>query len=323
MTTDSDPNLAHVDPELRPALATMPTPSFSFEDGSPTIRRTSRTDLDAPWRPDVVVAEDFAPGHAGAPPVKVLVINAGQGPVPRPAILFMHGGGFVGGTVQRDVARMQAVAQAHDCILVSVDYRLAPETPFPGPRDDCYAALTWLQASAERLGVDPSRIILLGESAGGGLAAQLALMARERGGPPIRAQVLVYPMLDDRTGGGTAVPPHIGTYVWTSASNQFGWRCYLGADPGGPTAPSGAVPAREPNLAGLPPAWIGVGGLDLLLGDSLAYAQRLMAAGVPTALLVTPGAYHGFNRIAPEAAASKAYDAAWRRALAGYLSHQG
>jgi acetyl esterase/lipase len=320
---DSDPNFQRVDPGLRAALASVPTPVFSSVEQLLATRGIPRPEDEGPWRPDVTVEEVVVPGLAGAPPVRVLAMNTGRREQLRPAVLFMHGGGFIGGSVRRDVARMQGVAQAHDCVLVSVDYRLAPEAPFPGPRDDCYAALKWLHANAERLGVDATRIALLGESAGGGLAAQLALAGRDRGEVPILAQVLVYPMLDDRTGSTQAVPAHIGTYVWTRASNRFGWTCFLGMEPGGPEAPRGAAPAREADLAGLPPAWIGVGGLDLFVGDNVAYAQRLMAAGVSTGLLVTPGAYHGFNRIAPEAPVSKAFNASWNQALAGYLRHQG
>jgi acetyl esterase/lipase len=314
-----DPNLAYVDPELRAALAAMPPLDFEaqFQDGKRLPQPEMR---DAPPRPDVTVEEEMVPGLAGAPAIKVLVINREAQDHLRPAVLFMHGGGYIGGSVWRQLFRMQDAAKAHDCVVVSVDYRVAPETPFPGPRDDCYAALLWLHGNAQRLGVDASRIALLGESAGGGLAAQLSLMARDRGELPILAQVLVYPMLDDRTGTVDTVPPHIGIHVWTRASNRFGWKCYLGAEPGGAELPAGAAPAREADLAGLPPAWIGVGGLDLFVTENIAFAERLMAAGVATELLVVPGAYHGFNRSAPKAAISRTFDAAWNDALARYFA---
>jgi len=316
---DSDPAFALVDPELRAALAAMPPLNFEaqFRDGKRLPQPEMR---DAPPRPDVTVEEELAPGLAGAPDVKVLVINRDAKAPPRPAILFMHGGGYIGGSVWRQLFRMQDAAKAHDCLVVSIDYRVAPETPFPGPRDDCYAALRWLHDNAERLGVDPSRIVLLGESAGGGLAAQLSLVARDRGELPILAQVLVYPMLDDRSHLDGAAPPHIGTHVWTRASNRFGWKCYLGMEPGGPEAPAGAALARETDIAGLPPTWIGVGGLDLFVTENIAFAERLMAAGVPTELLVVPGAYHGFNRSAPKAAVSRTFNAAWNDALARYFA---
>jgi acetyl esterase/lipase len=312
-------DLLHVDPELRAALAAMPALDFEaqFRDGT---RLPQPLAPDGPVRPEVSVEEDMVPGLDGAPPVKVLVINREAGAGLRPAVLYLHGGGYIGGSVWRQLFRMQDVARVHDCVVVSVEYRVAPETPFPGPRDDCFAALAWLHANAARLGVDPARIALLGESAGGGLAAQMALMARDRGGLPILAQVLVYPMLDDRTGTADKVPEHVGTHVWTRVSNRFGWKCYLGAEPGGADAPAGAVPAREADLVGLPSTWIGVGGLDLFVTENIDFAQRLMAVGVATELLVVPGAFHGFNRSVPGAAISRTFDSAWNDALGRYFA---
>jgi acetyl esterase/lipase len=316
---DLDSNFALVDPELRAALAAMPLLDFEaqFQDGKRLPQPEVRNE---PPRPDVTVEEEMVPGLAGAPAIKVLVINRDANSSPRPAVLFLHGGGYIGGSVWRQLFRMQDVAEAHDCVVISVEYRIAPETPFPGPRDDCYAALEWLHDNAERLGVDASRVVLLGESAGGGLAAQLSLMARDRGALPILAQILVYPMLDDRSGLDRVVPAHIGTYVWTRASSQFAWKCYLGTDAGGPGTPPEAALARHMDLAGLPPTWIGVGGLDLFVTENIAFAERLMTAGVSTELLVVPGAYHGFNRSAPKAAVSRTFNAAWNDALARYFA---
>jgi acetyl esterase/lipase len=317
---DLDLDLTHVDPELRVALKAIPPLDFEaqFQDGKRLAQPEAPV---AVSRPDVSVREEMVPGPAKAPEVKVLVINGDSKDRLRPAVLFMHGGGYIGGSVWRELFRMQDAAKAHDCVIVSVDYRLAPETPFPGPRDDCYAALKWLHDNAEKLGVDASRIALLGESAGGGLAAQLSLMARDRGEFPILAQVLVYPMLDDRTGTADSVPEHVGTFVWTRTFNRFGWKCYLGAEPGGAHAPAGAVPAREADLGGLPSTWIGVGGLDLFVIENIAFAEQLIGAGVSTELRVIPGAYHGFNRSAPKAGVSKTFDADWNEALARYFAH--
>jgi acetyl esterase/lipase len=323
MTTPvSDPLLAHVDPELRAALASMPQVNFEaqFRNGI----RIAQPDMpDAPLRPGIPVEEISIPGPAGAPPIKVLVINRKTSSAPRPAILFMHGGGYIGGSVWRQTFRMQDAAKAHDCLVVSVAYRVAPETPFPGPRDDCYAALQWLHAEAQQLGIDRERIVLLGESAGGGLAAQVALLARERDDAPIRGQVLVYPMIDDRTGMQDNVPAHIGTHVWTRSSNRFGWQCYLGHEPGGEATTPAAAPAREADLSQLPPTWIGVGGLDLFVTENVDFAGRLMAAGVACELLVVPGAFHGFNRSAPKAAVSRQFDGAWNNAVAGFFRTSG
>jgi acetyl esterase/lipase len=203
-----------------------------------------------------------------------------------------------------------------DCVIVTVEYRLAPETPFPGSLEDNYAALKWLHAEAASLGADPSRIALAGESAGGGHAAILAIAARDRGEVPVIFQSLVYPMLDDRTGSSRQPPPHIGTFVWTSDFNRRGWQAFLGSVPGGPHAPAGAVPARVDSLAGLPPAWIGTGSLDLFVDEDIEYARRLIDAGVRTELLVVAGAYHGFDLFVPNASVSKSFTLSRYNALA-------
>jgi triacylglycerol lipase len=194
-------------------------------------------------------------------------------------------------------------------VVASVDYRLAPEAKYPAAVEDCYAALRWLHANASALGVDASRIAIKGESAGGGLAAALALLARDRGDAPIAFQVLVYPMLDDRP---TAPPnPHTGEFIWTAASNSFGWSSLLVDSAGGADTPAYAAAARASTLAGLPPAFVAVGALDLFLEQDIAYASALLRAGVPTALHVYPGAYHGFD-IVGDAQTTKQF---WRDSL--------
>jgi len=179
-----------------------------------------------------------------------------------------------------------------------VNYRLAPEHPYPAPVEDCYSALTWLSRLPS---VDPARLAIGGASAGGGLAAALALLARDRGEVDLTAQLLVYPMIDDHTVQRTDLD-HPGHRLWNQSSNRFGWRAYLGdADP------DVAVPARRDDLAGLPPAWIGVGTLDLFHDEDLAYAERLRAAGVPCEVVVVQGAFHGFDGTAPKAAVSQSF----------------
>lgn len=253
---------------------------------------------------------------AGGPGVKVFVINAQPGRAPRPAILHTHGGGFVAGSAQASVRQLQEIAAALDCVAVSVEYRLAPETPFPGALDDNYAALRWLHRQAAALGVEPSKIALLGESAGGGHAAMLALAARDRGEVPVAFQALIYPMLDDRTGSSRDVPPHIGTLLWTPEHNRFGWSSLLGWPVGSREPPRGAVPARVDDVAGLPPTFIAVGALDLFVQEGIEYAARLIAAGVPTELSVIPGAFHAFDAIVPDAAVSRGLGRQLQRALA-------
>lgn len=228
-----------------------------------------------------------------------------------PALLWIHGGGYLIGSAAQDDVLCRRFARLLGITVAAVDYRLAPEYPYPIPLEDCYTALTWL---AGLPAVDPAKVAIGGASAGGGLAAALALLARDRGEVDLAAQLLVYPMLDDRsaTQPGLDDPNH---RLWTQKANAYGWTSYLGdADP------NVAVPARHENLGGLPPAWVGVGTLDLFHDEDLAYAERLRAAGVPCEVEVVPGAFHGFDGIAAKAAVSKdffASQANWlRRTLA-------
>lgn len=242
---------------------------------------------------DVPIEKRMIPGGKGQPAVTVHVVNAKAGEA-RPAILHTHGGGFVTGSAESSVASLQTLCKQLGCVAVSVEYRLAPETTYAGSIEDNYAGLKWLHTNAATLGVDPRRIAVMGESAGGGHAALLAITARDRGEVPLCFQCLIYPMLDDRTGTSRRVPWHVGNIIWTAEKNRFGWESFLGAKPGGRSVPGG-VPARVANLAGLPPAWIGVGSIDLFVDEDVDYAQRLNNAGVPTELIVVPGAFHGFD----------------------------
>lgn len=198
-------------------------------------------------------------------------------------------------------AALRQLAVDVGCIVVSVDYRLAPETPAPGAVADCYAALLRLHGTAAARGVDPDRIAIGGESAGGGLAASLAMLARDHCQVTPVLQLLTYPMIDDRTGRAGNPNPYTGEFVWTAATNQFGWQALIGDTP----SPY-AVPARAASLSGLPPACITVGALDLFLEEDIEYAKRLRSAGVPTELHVYPGAYHGFDAFAPQSGGAKA-----------------
>jgi acetyl esterase/lipase len=185
-----------------------------------------------------------------------------------------------------------------------VDYRVAPEHPDPTPVQDCYAALQWLGEHADSLGVDPGRIGVAGDSAGGGLTAGVALMARDRGGPSIALQMLVYPMLDDRTiEPDPQLPPE--WLVWTYDDNVTGWSALLGDRRGGPDVSPYAAPARADDLAGLPPTYLDTGDLDVFRAEDVAYARRLAAAGVPTEVHVYPGCPHGFDAVAPQSSPSR------------------
>jgi triacylglycerol lipase len=270
----------------------------------------------------VSVAERFLPGPAGAPEVRVLHYTPPAAKPGRPALLHIHGGGYVLGTPDMNDAANRSTALSLGIEVVSVDYRLAPEAVWPAALHDCYAALVWMAANAAELGIDPSRIAIAGESAGGGHAAALALYARDQakdhGGPSICFQLLDAPMLDDRTGTSSDPHPHVGHFVWTPARNRFGWTSLLGMPAGGPEVPAAAVPARAEDVAGLPPTFVVVGALDLFLEEDMEFVRRLTRAGVPAELHVIPGAYHGFGMAQGAPQVEHALDLK-RRALARAL----
>ena len=228
---------------------------------------------------------------------------------PTAALLWIHGGGYLLGSPEQDDALCRRYVQRLGIVVAAARYRLAPEHPYPIPLEDCYTVLTWL---AGLPGVDADRIAIGGASAGGGLTAALSFLARDRGEVSPVLQVLSYPMLDDRTVGPDLDKP--GFRLWNTRSNRFGWTSYLGG-----ADPAVAVPARRTDLAGLAPAWLGVGTLDLFCAEDLAYAARLNAAGVECEVHEVPGAFHGFDGLAPKAAVSQAYFdstcASHRRAL--------
>jgi len=257
--------------------------------------------------PPFPVSEAFAPVDGG-PDVRMVVMNPPSQATKRGAVLHLHGGGMVVGTPDRAVADKPQLALEHDCVVVSVDYRLAPETPFPGPQEDNYAALLWLAGNAAALGVDPARIVVMGESAGGGLAAALALMARDRRGPRIAGQVLIYPMLDWRTGGADDVyrNRHTGEFVWTREKNRFGWDALRGDYRPDDHRKGWFSPALAEDLSGLAPAYISTGALDLFLDEDLDYARRLIDCGVQTELHVYPGAIHAFEMVPDTGLAAQA-----------------
>lgn len=249
------------------------------------------------------------------PDVSVWVHRPANTEGPRPALLWLHGGGMVAGTARQDDAFCRRVATELGTVVASVEYRLAPEHSFPIPLEDCHAALQWLAREPD---VNPSRIAVGGASAGGGLAAALCLMVRGRETVSPAFQLLVYPMLDDRTAWQTDVddPPF---RIWDAASNRFGWRAYLGEENPSDVSPL-AAPARADSLSGLPPAWIGVGTNDLFYDEDVTYARRLRQAGVRCALEVVPGAYHGFDQVESYASVSRAFVETQIRALADALT---
>ena len=299
-----------VDPELLPALQGFLAAlggGLNLSD-IPTLRGLMGAGAPAglPLLEGVAVEEQQVPGPEGAGPVRVRIYRPATQSGVLPALLWIHGGGYMLGNVEQDDLFAKNVVTSVDCVVVSVDYRLAPEHPFPAPVEDCYAALRWLARNAGELRVDPAHIAIGGASAGGGLAAGLALLARDRAEVVPVLQLLIYPMIDDRN----VEPPSAtlpDTLLWSRENNRIGWRCYLGREPGGEGVSAYAAAFRAQALAGLPPAYIGVGELDLFLDENLEYAQRLLRAGVPTDLHVYPGAFHGFEGLAPSADVSRRF----------------
>ncbi len=293
-----------LDPDLLPMLEVMP--AIELSDEQLPISRAAFDEMVILGDPDEAGAtreEIHVPGHNGGPEVRCLVYKPQEQKAEAPGFVHIHGGGYVLGKPEMADDMNLRVSGSLGAVVVSVDYRLAPEHPIPAPLDDCYAVLAWIHSNADELGIDKSRIAIGGESAGGGLAAALALKARDESEYPICFQMLVYPMLDDRT--GTAEQPGdplVGEFVWTRESNQFGWNAQLGDGPR--VAPQ--VPARADTLKGLPPTWIMTAGLDLFRDENIDYARRLMADGVTTELRVYPAACHGFQ-LMREAPVSKRY----------------
>lgn len=295
MTTPGTRHL--VAPELLAGLEFFP--ELDFTAGLDGFRGEFDDRFVPPMPPglDLVRCDDRCiPGANGAPDVRILVYTPPQpADGPRGGVLHIHGGGFVLGTADLNDISNRATAATQNLVVVSVDYRLAPETRWPGALEDCYAALVWMADHAADLGIDAARIAVAGESAGGGHAAALAIHARDRGGPKLAFQLLDAPMLDDRTGTTADPHPHTGEFVWTPARNRFGWEALLGVAPGSADVRDEMVPARVADYSGLPPAFISVGALDLFLEEDMEYVRRLTRAGVPAELYVVPGAYHGFG----------------------------
>jgi len=263
--------------KVRRQRAALPQPELSAE--------VERVDHPVPGRPPVSVRVSRPRGMSGA----------------LPCIFWMHGGGLVLGNAAGDDARFDRWCQALNCIGVSVDYRLAPESTYPEPLEDCYAGLAFVHQQAAQLGIDAARLGIGGASAGAGLAAGLALLARDRGELPVAFQALIYPMIDDRQ---ITVSSRWRDPVWPPEANRYGWDCYLGGL-SGDGVPAYAAAARATGLEGLPSTFICVGALDGFCDEDVDYATRLRHAGVPTELHVYPGAPHGFDSLTPNTAIAR------------------
>ena len=290
-----------VDPELQSVLDAVPTVRFSSEI-LPALRSNTpiyARDAADPGETDVAVHRINRPDGAHGPEVWFYRPHGVDKALP--CLLHIHGGGFVTGDAAHLKPIHQRLSARLRCCIASVNYRLAPETRYPGQLEDCYAALAWLVREASRLGVDSTSIGVGGESAGGGLAAALALLARDRGEYSLKFQHLIYPMLDDRTCVDPTPHAYAGEYIWTPDNNVFGWSSILGRPPGNADVPIYAAPARARDLAGLPPTFLAVGALDLFIDENMEYGRRLIRAGVPVELHVYPGSFHAFD-ISPTAA---------------------
>ena len=309
-----------VDPELRPLLDQMPARVLEASVLPAMREQRQAAALESLAQDDglpVCVTHHHVEGSKGAPAVRVAVISPQHARKGRMGILHIHGGGYVLGSPEQSMPLTRPTAARHDCVIVSVDYRLAPETPFPGPLEDCYAALVWMAEQAESLGIDSAHMGVMGDSAGAGLAASLALLTRDRGGPTLAFQNLMYPMLDDRTVTESHPNPVTGEFAWTREDNRFGWQAYLGHDAGLAEISCYAAAARAEDLSGLPPVWMGVGSIDLFLDENIDYARRLIRAGVPVEFSIYPGGFHGFNGDPAYALARRAREQR-QDALAGF-----
>jgi acetyl esterase/lipase len=252
--------------------------------------------------PGVTMAEQRIGGD-----VEVVVLAPENQSTPGPGVLWLHGGGMCAGTAQLEVQPTSRLVPPLGAVAVLPNYRLAPENPYPAGLDDCMAALRWMVKNADELGIDPHRIAVAGASAGGGLAAAAAQRACDEG-IPLRAQAMVYPMLDDRTAVRDDSAGR-GELTWAASSNKWAWTAYLGREPLMSDAPEYAAPARRTSLAGLPPAWIGVGDLDIFYDENVDYAERLKMAGVVCELIVVPGMYHAADGVAQNTPSMKRFHA--------------
>ncbi|QYX82515.1 alpha/beta hydrolase [Streptomyces akebiae] len=305
MTTPPPP----FDPELAAALVELgdQAPTSATPDDIPAARERLNGDVPLLTNDELScgglfeVHERSVPGPPGAPDVSLLVCRPTSVPGPRPIVYFTHPGGMIVGTNRLGLPLDWA--EELGLVVVSVEYRLAPEHPYPAPVEDCYAGLLWTSAHAEEIGGDPDRIVLAGGSAGGGLAAALALLARDREGPRAIGQLLMCPMLDDRNDTWSA-HQMAGLGVWDRTANETGWNALLGEARGTDDVPPYAAPARAVDLSDLPPAFIDVGSAETFRDEDVTYASRIWQAGGRAELHVWPGGFHGFDGLVPQAALS-------------------
>jgi acetyl esterase/lipase len=316
MTIEMDPEVAAgMAPFAEAAAGQTPPPAGDWKSRREAVDALIEG-LTGAWSPppDVTVTEHTATADDGT--AIGMRLYRRDGDQPGSLAVYVHGGGMFLCSIDTHDPICRTYTHRSGVPLLSVDFRFAPEHPYPTSVEDVYAALRWAADHAAELGVDPARIAIMGDSAGGGVAAAVALMARDRGGPALAAQILVYPMLDDRT---TTPDPEIAPFaMWTTDDNITGWGCLLGDAAGGPDVPAYAAPARAGDLSGLPPAYIDVGQLDIFRDEDIDYAARLIRAGVAVDLQLYPGVPHAFELFAPDAAVTRRAAAARTRALQSF-----
>ncbi len=298
---------SRIDDEHRLVFDALPMTPRDWSD-IPALRENTarmRAQLPAPEMPaGVAVSDRFVPGPAGGPPLKLRCYRPDDLPRPAAAVYWIHGGGTVLGEAGQNDPYCANIAAKLNVLVTSVEYRRAPEHPFPIPLEDCYAGFKWLATSGDEFAVDPARIAVGGVSAGGLLSAALSLLARDRGEFLPCLQLLNAPMLDDR-GNTRSSYAVLDPRTWDRDSNLAGWNAYLQGNAGGDDVSPYAAPARSTDLSGLPPAYVVVGDLDLLVDEDVAYARAMADAGVAVELHVYPGAYHGSAMTVPDARLSK------------------
>ncbi|WP_086664803.1 alpha/beta hydrolase [Lentzea kentuckyensis] len=289
-----------IDAELLPWLDMLPQVGLTDYDALLAARaqQSQLANLAPRHEPanPVDVRDTTVPGPDGAPDVPVRVYSPANRQEPVPGLVYIHGGGFVLGDLEMFESHVLQLVDQLGIVVVSVDYRLAPEHPFPAPVEDCYAALQWVAKNAGELGVDPARLGIGGESAGGGLTAGTVLMARDRGGPELCFQYLGIPELDDRL-DTESMRDYVDTPLWNRPNAIYSWTAYLGTEPGGEDVSPYAAPARATDLSGLPPAFVSTCQYDPLRDEGIEYARRLAHAGVPTELRQYPATFHGSSLV--------------------------
>ena len=307
-------DINQIHPTLRKATASFPKLPVTSGFGRSLTRALLPLLLPKPKLPAGITIEKLKTVEGLS-----LRIYTPAGQRTRAAMLYIHGGGMMIGSPAMDDALLASTAAELDIVIVSPDYRLAPENPYHAPMDDCQSAWSWIQQNLLQRGIDGNRIAIGGESAGGGLAAGLVLRIHDEGGPQPVAQWLFCPMLDDRTALDRSLDD-IDHFVWNNKMNLVGWRSYLGKSFGTEQVSAYAAPARREDLKGLPKAWIGVGDVELFFEENKAYASKLTSAGVPCQLEIVPGAPHAFEGLAPDSELAKDYLAEAKSWLKAALS---